>query len=147
MFGELDKYVLVFLTGLLVTYLLTPVVRGLAHKYGVVDKPDERRPHKRIIGVHAACLVAVLFPWSHSSGALDFGWWQKYALASLVLLVVGVIDDVRGMKPLIKLGGQIGAALVMWFSGTHFGQFLGHDLQRYAIRGIGMNHSGQLTKR
>jgi len=138
MFGELDKYVLVFLTGLFVTYLLTPVVRGLAHKYGVVDKPDERRPHKRItargggvavvIGVHAACLVAILFPWAQSNGALDFGWWQKYALASLVLLIVGVIDDVRGMKPFIKLGGQIAAALVMWLSGTHFGTFLGHDL-------------------
>jgi UDP-N-acetylmuramyl pentapeptide phosphotransferase/UDP-N-acetylglucosamine-1-phosphate transferase len=138
MFGEFDKYILVFLTGLLVTYLLTPVVRGLAHKYGVVDKPDERRPHKRItargggvavvIGVHAACLVAILFPWSQSGGALDFGWWQKYALASLVLLIVGVIDDVRGMKPFIKLGGQIAAALVMWLSGTRFGTFLGHDL-------------------
>ena len=138
MFGEFDKYILVFLTGLLVTYLLTPVVRGLAHKYGVVDKPDERRPHKRItargggvavvIGVHAACLVAILFPWAQSGGALDFGWWQKYALASLVLLVVGVIDDVRGMKPFIKLGGQIAAALVMWLSGTHFGTFLGHNL-------------------
>ena len=138
MFGEFDKYILVFLTGLLVTYLLTPVVRNFAHKYGVVDKPDERRPHKRItargggvavvIGVHAACLMAVLFPWAQSGGALDFGWWQKYALASLVLLVVGVIDDVRGMKPFIKLGGQIAAALVMWFSGTRFGTFLGHDL-------------------
>jgi UDP-GlcNAc:undecaprenyl-phosphate/decaprenyl-phosphate GlcNAc-1-phosphate transferase len=137
MFGELDKYLLVFLTGLLATYLLTPVVRSMAHKYGVVDKPDERRPHKRItargggvavvIGVHAACLVAVLFSSAHG-GALDFGWWQKYALASLVLLVVGVVDDVRGMKPLVKLGGQIAAALVMWFSGTHFGTFLGHDL-------------------
>ncbi len=42
--------------------------------------------------------------------------------------MVGVIDDIRGMKPLIKLGGQMAAALVMWFSGTRFGQLLGHDL-------------------
>jgi len=138
MFGDLDKYIMVFLVGLLVTYLLTPVVRGLAVHYGVVDKPDERRPHKRItargggvavvIGVHVACLVAVLFPWPHMTGALDFGWWKKYALASLVLLIVGVIDDVRGMKPLIKLGGQVAAALIMWFTGTHFGQILGIKL-------------------
>jgi len=32
------------------------------------------------------------------------------------------------MKPWIKLGGQVAAALLMWFSGTHFGQLLGHDL-------------------
>jgi UDP-N-acetylmuramyl pentapeptide phosphotransferase/UDP-N-acetylglucosamine-1-phosphate transferase len=138
MFGDLDKYILVFLVGLVVTYLLTPVVRSLAIRAGVVDLPDARRPHKRptargggvavVLGVHAACLVAILFPWPHLAGALDFAWWQKFALASLVLLVVGVIDDVRGMKPLIKLGGQVAAALLMWFSGTRFGQLLGHDL-------------------
>jgi UDP-N-acetylmuramyl pentapeptide phosphotransferase/UDP-N-acetylglucosamine-1-phosphate transferase len=138
MFGDLDKYILVFLVGLTVTYLLTPVVRGLAIRFGVVDLPDARRPHKRptargggvavVFGVQAACLVAVLFPWPKVAGALDFGWWEKFALASLVLLVVGMVDDIRGMKPWIKLGGQVAAALLMWFSGTHFGQLLGHDL-------------------
>jgi UDP-N-acetylmuramyl pentapeptide phosphotransferase/UDP-N-acetylglucosamine-1-phosphate transferase len=138
MFGDFDKYLLVFLTGLLVTYLLTPQVRRLAIRFGVVDLPDARRPHKRptargggvavVLGVHAACLVAVLFPWPSMAGSLNFAWWEKYALASLVLLVVGVIDDVRGMKPLVKLGGQAAAALIMWFSGVRFGQLLGHDL-------------------
>ncbi len=138
MFGDFDKYILVFLVGLVVTYMLTPVVRSLAVRFGVVDKPDARRPHKRItargggiavvIGVQVACLAATLFPWPTLAGGLDFLWWKKFALASLILLVVGVIDDVRGMKPVVKLGGQIAAALVMWFSGTHFGQILGHEL-------------------
>ncbi len=138
MFGDLDKYILVFLTGLVVTYSLTPVVRSLATRYGVVDKPDARRPHKRVtargggiavvIGVQVACLMAVAFPWPKLAGGLDWVWWQKYALASLILLIVGVIDDVRGMKALVKLGGQILAALMMWFSGTHFGQILGYNL-------------------
>jgi UDP-N-acetylmuramyl pentapeptide phosphotransferase/UDP-N-acetylglucosamine-1-phosphate transferase len=138
MFGDLDKYIMVFLVGLVVTYLLTPAVRGMAVRFGVVDLPDARRPHKRptarggglavVLGVHAACLVAVLFPGSRLAGALDFVWWQKFALASLVLLVVGVIDDVRGMRPLIKLGGQVAAALIMWFSGTRFGLLLGYNL-------------------
>lgn len=138
MFGDLDKYLLAFLTGLVATYLLTPAVRAAAFRFGVIDLPNERRPHKRptarggglalVLGVHAACLVAILFPWPVMAGALNVGWWEKFAAASLVLLVVGVIDDVRGMKPVIKLGGQVIAALVMWFTGTRFGQFLGHDL-------------------
>jgi UDP-GlcNAc:undecaprenyl-phosphate GlcNAc-1-phosphate transferase len=138
MFGDLDKYILVFLVGLIVTYLLTPVVRWTAIRFGVVDLPDARRPHKRttargggvavVLGVHASCLGVVLFPWPKLAGALDVLWWQKYALASLVLLIVGVIDDVRGMKPLVKLGGQVTAALIIWFSGTRFGLLLGHDL-------------------
>lgn len=138
MFGDLDKYILVFLTGLVVTYLLTPVVRAMAIRYGVVDMPNERRPHKRptarggglavVLGVHIACLVAILFPWQEMAGSLDFAWWEKFALASMVLLVVGLVDDIRGMKPLIKLGGQVLAALVMWFTGTRFGQLLGHEI-------------------
>ena len=36
MFGELGKYVAVFLTGLLVAYVLTPLVRSLASRFGVV---------------------------------------------------------------------------------------------------------------
>ena len=138
MFGDLDKYILVFLTGLLVTYLLTPLVRRLALRHGVVDMPNERRPHKRptargggvavVVGANIACLVAIFSPWPQIVGALGFAWWAKFAAASLVLLVVGVIDDVRGMKPLIKLGGQIVAALVMWFTGTRFGLFMGHPI-------------------
>jgi UDP-N-acetylmuramyl pentapeptide phosphotransferase/UDP-N-acetylglucosamine-1-phosphate transferase len=138
MFGDFDKYIMVFLVGLLVTYLLTPQVRRLAIHFGVVDLPDARRPHKRptargggvavVLGVHAACLVAILFPWPQMAGALNILWWQKFALASLVLVVVGVIDDARGMNPLIKLGGQVAAALIMCLSGVRFGQLLGHDL-------------------
>ena len=138
MFGDFDKYIIVFLTGLLVTYLLTPMVRSLATHYGVVDKPDARRPHKRVtarggglavvIGVQVACLVGLLFPGIQLPGGLDFAWWERFAFASLILLVVGIIDDVRGMKPWIKLGGQVGAALFMALTGTRFGSLLGHDL-------------------
>lgn len=138
MFGDLDKYIMVFLVGLLVTYLLTPAVRRLAIRLGMVDLPGARRPHQRptarggglavVLGVHAACLFAVLFPWPHLSNSLDFTWWRKFALASLILTVVGIIDDYRGLRPSVKLAGQITAALIMSFTGTRFGQLLGHDI-------------------
>lgn len=138
MFGALDKYLIVFLTGLAVSFGLTPVVRALACRLGVVDLPNERRPHKRptargggiavVLAVHAAYLVGLALPGAQSAGVLDIHWWQKFVLASSILVGVGLIDDVRGMKPLVKLSGQILAALVIWFSGTHFGSILGHKL-------------------
>src|SRR5262245_8628209 len=138
MFGFLDKYITVFLTGLLVSYLLTPWVRKLAVQFGVVDLPNERRPHKRptarggglavVLGVHAACLMALAFPWFQFAGSLDIHWWQRFTIASLVLLLVGLIDDVRGLSPWLKLGGQVLAALLMFFSGTRFGTFFGYQL-------------------
>lgn len=138
MFGDLDKYLMAFLTGLLVTYLLTPAVRQLATRFGVVDLPGARRPHRRptarggglavVLGFHAACLLTFLFPLPHLAGMLDFDWWRKFALASSVLALVGLVDDIHGLRPLVKLAGQIVAALMMSFSGTRFGQLLGHDV-------------------
>lgn len=138
MFGDLDKYILVFLTGLLASYSLTPVVTKLAFRFGVVDMPNVRRPHQRptargggvavFIAVQVACLLAFALPWPRHEGGLDFLWWQHFALASLILFIVGIVDDVRGMKPLVKLGGQALAALFVALSGTHFGTFLGYKL-------------------
>lgn len=138
MFGIFDKYISVFLTGFVVVYLLTPLVRSLARRYGVVDMPNARRPHKQptarggglaiVIGVHAACLVALSFPWPDMAGDFNLHWWRHFVAASLVLLVVGVIDDVSGMRPMIKLVGQAGAALLMTYGGTQFGQFFGLQL-------------------
>jgi len=137
-FGIFDKYIAVFLTGFVVVYLLTPLVRLLARRYGVVDIPNARRPHKQptarggglaiVIGVHAACLVALSFPWPDMAGDFNLHWWRHFVAASLVLLVVGVIDDVRGMRPMLKLAGQAGAALLMTYGGTQFGQFFGLHL-------------------
>jgi UDP-GlcNAc:undecaprenyl-phosphate/decaprenyl-phosphate GlcNAc-1-phosphate transferase len=138
MFDFLDKYIAVFLTGLLVSYVLTPLARQLAVRFGIVDLPNERRPHKRptargggiavVLGVHAACLMALAFPWQQFSGDLDLVWWHRFTLASLVLLVVGLVDDIRGLSPLLKLGGQILAALLIFSSGTHFGTVFGYQL-------------------
>ncbi|HTR40305.1 MAG TPA: hypothetical protein VMH87_01645 [Pseudomonadales bacterium] len=138
MFGDFDKYIMVFMTGLLVSYLLTPVVKSMAFRFGVVDLPNERRPHQRptargggvglFIAVQIACLLAVTFPWPKLAGEFNFTWWWHFAIASSILFVVGIIDDVRGMKPLIKLAGQALAALVISISGTKFGLFLGYAL-------------------
>jgi UDP-N-acetylmuramyl pentapeptide phosphotransferase/UDP-N-acetylglucosamine-1-phosphate transferase len=141
MFGNLSKYIAVFLVGFVVTYLLTPVVRSLAVRFGIVDLPDERRPHKLptarggglavFLGFHAACLVAVAFPWPKFAGELDFAWWQRLVLPSLVLLVVGLIDDIRGLRPLLKLGGQAVAAALIFLGGARFGSLFGHPLPMF----------------
>ena len=91
MFVDLQKYIAVFFVGFLVTYLLTPAVRSLAFRYGVVDKPDARRPHKRItprggglavvLGVHAACLAALFFAWPQTAGGFNFAWWRQFVFA------------------------------------------------------------------
>ncbi|HKI68638.1 MAG TPA: MraY family glycosyltransferase, partial [Verrucomicrobiae bacterium] len=138
MFNDLYKNVAVFLTALLVTYLLTPLVRSWAIRFGVVDLPNERRPHKFptarggglavVLGVYAASLVALVYPGVSQRSGFDPHWWLDFGLASLVLLVVGLVDDIRGLQPWKKLGGQVLAALLVCFSGTRFGKLFGMEV-------------------
>ena len=138
MFSTLYKYSAVFLTALVATYLLTPLVRALACRYGIMDLPNERRPHKHatarggglavFLGVNAACLVALAFPADTRPGGFDLHWWLGFAPASLVLLAVGLTDDIRGLRPWKKLVGQITAAVLICLSGTRFGKLFGFQL-------------------
>jgi len=138
MFGDFDKYLFVLLTGLTMTYLLTPFVRKWATRFGAVDLPNARRPHAVptpraggvavIIGFHIACLAALVFPWPEVAGGLDRSWWGQFTLSSLVLLLVGLIDDLRGLPPLVKLAGQTISATIVALSGVRFGSLLGFEL-------------------
>jgi len=138
MFGEFDKYIAVFLTALVVTYLLTPLVRSLACRFGIMDMPGERRQHIHptarggglavVLGVQAACLLALIFPAAARSGGFDLQWWLGFAPASLILVVVGLVDDIWGLGAWKKLAGQVAAALCVCASGTHFGKLFGYDL-------------------
>ena len=65
---------------------------------------------------------------TRSPAVLIFHWWLIFLPSSLVLLAVGLVDDIRGLGAWKKLAGQIVAALWIALSGTHFGSFFGYEL-------------------
>lgn len=137
-FHYLVKYLAVWLAGFGVTLVLTPLVRTLARRLGAVDMPDARRSHAQptprggglavVIGFYCAATLALRFPWEWSSGSLDTGWLDRYLLGSAVLVLVGLFDDVRGLRPLVKLSGQVLAAALMFSMGQSMGSLLGFNL-------------------
>lgn len=114
-------FLLVAAVAFLVTAVVTPVVARLARRAGAVDRPDERKVHARpvptlgglgmLAGFVAAVAVAALHPAFadlFTSSSEPIGLLGGVA----VIAVVGVVDDLRGMRPNVKLAGQIVAALV-----------------------------------
>jgi UDP-GlcNAc:undecaprenyl-phosphate GlcNAc-1-phosphate transferase len=132
------KYLFILLVGLLVTYVLTPVVIRFAGLIGMVDKPDERRIHQGIIprggglavfaGFHLACAAIYFLPWIPFEITLTPEWWLSFLPASLFLMIVGVADDCWGLKPRVKLGCQVLAALALYANGIHLGLLFYHPL-------------------
>lgn len=105
------------------TIVLIIALRPLAFRYGLTDRPDERKVHKGempLIGgiaIYFAILCAVALPeflfddYQHSRETLAF-----FAGATL-LMSVGVWDDWLGLSPLLRFLVQIGAGLIMVYGG------------------------------
>ena len=119
---------LTFAIALVVGLVATPIVRGFAHGQGLLDEPGGRKVHRvaipRLGGVAMAiafaAAVGVAILMSPDLGAVG-GLRPNRAAAILVgvavLVVVGVVDDVRGMRALVKLSFQVATAIVAWWLG------------------------------
>src|ERR1041385_5948864 len=93
---------------------LTPLVRALARRIGIVAKPKIDRWHKKPtamlggLGIWLSVIITYLFFLPHNSQT-----WVIVA-CSTFLFFVGLVDDVIHTKPYQKLIGQIiGAAAVV----------------------------------
>jgi len=127
---------LVFVAAMVVALILTPAMRAIGHRYGLLDQPDERKIHEipipRLGGIGMAIAFAVAIGmamlYSPDLGALGSVRPNRAPaiLAGVaVLLLVGIWDDVRGMRPLVKLGFQVGAATLAWWLGLSIEKLVG----------------------
>jgi UDP-GlcNAc:undecaprenyl-phosphate GlcNAc-1-phosphate transferase len=95
--------------------VLTPLAGRLAERWGAIVHPDARRAHERPTPTCGGIALYVGF-WV---GLAVWGWPLSASalvlfVASLVLLVVSVIDDLRGLSPLLRLLIHVLVACFLW---------------------------------
>jgi UDP-N-acetylmuramyl pentapeptide phosphotransferase/UDP-N-acetylglucosamine-1-phosphate transferase len=120
------------------TYLFTWIVIRIAPRLGLLDEPRDRHEHGAatptsggmalFLGFHIGCAVIFLYPWSKFAGSLDAEWWFSVLGCSSLLLAIGVMDDRWGIRPLVKLIGQVGVAVLAWSVGLRMGNLAGWEL-------------------
>ena len=114
---------LTFAVACVVGLVVTPIVRHYAHRLELLDRPGGRKVHQvpvpRLGGVAMTLAFAagVAFAiWAASE--LGSAAFLRLSLAPAILggvgllLVVGVVDDIRGMPAFAKLAGQVAVALL-----------------------------------
>ncbi len=109
-----------FCLSLGLSFWFVPRVRAAALRIGFVDRPDGRLKRQETpvaylggLAVYIAFLVSV---------ALTFGFSQEVLgllLASALVVVFGLIDDMGALSPWVKLAGQVLACLVLIRSGVY----------------------------
>jgi UDP-GlcNAc:undecaprenyl-phosphate GlcNAc-1-phosphate transferase len=95
---------------------LTPLVRGVARRAGLVAKPKIDRWHKKPtamcggIALWLSVTISYLVLLPHT----PYGW--RIIIASTFLFGVGLVDDLIHIKPYQKLVGQImGSAYIVYY--------------------------------
>lgn len=126
-----NPFLLIFAIAFMGCVLATPLVTRIAIWAGAVDRPDQfRRIHKgatpRMGGLGLAFGLALgislVVVGGYLSEWVGYAEWSRslwaLLLASLIIIVVGAVDDTRGVGPRLKLIGQATAVLVLYLGGV-----------------------------
>jgi UDP-GlcNAc:undecaprenyl-phosphate GlcNAc-1-phosphate transferase len=101
-----------------VTVLLTPLLIWLCHRWQVLDFPGRLKIHARPIprlgGVAVALAIALAAFLRHPLAAkLEWPFFASLAL----IWASGLVDDIRGLSPILRLAAQVVGAIFLWTAG------------------------------
>ena len=145
-FEIVQGYLGVGLVAFLVTLIAVPIVRKLAIANGIVDRPSEARKQHRMpiaymggVAVYLGLMAGILYSYIAGSvpgmmtfhptehllnGAFHHVVPPSVLLGLTIIMLVGLFDDIWGVAPRVKVGGQLiaAAALAMQDVGTKVAQ-------------------------
>ena len=125
--GRLTPFAIVFFAALALTLVLTPIVREVNRRLGMVDKPDPRRINKvpiprgggvaLFLGLFGSFIVYVFATGSRWVGSGVGTHPVRVTALAGILFLIGLADDKWSLPPKLKLLGQIAVAFATWFWG------------------------------
>jgi len=99
-------------------WLFTPLARVIAFRTNILDVPDARKIHKEptpLLGgaaIYLALLITLLFVPGLSPQLVGI------LIGSGIILVMGIVDDARGLSALFRIAGQMLAVSVVMSQGV-----------------------------
>jgi UDP-GlcNAc:undecaprenyl-phosphate GlcNAc-1-phosphate transferase len=115
-------YFLLFGMSFLFVYALTPFIRKFALKINFVDQPDARKVHKKATALLGGASVFIgFFLMIIFESIINYHVnldrnLVGFLAGAFIIFILGVIDDRKGMKPQVKMLGQVIVSLVFIFT-------------------------------
>ncbi len=109
---------LLIIFSMIVSLILTPIVIKVSHKLGVVDQPNFRKVHKKPTSVLGGTVILLSFLLGIWLGHPIETVVKPLVIGAVLIYLVGLIDDIYDLTPILKLLGQVIAALVVVYYGV-----------------------------
>jgi len=134
----MTSYYIVFLIPIILSYLLTPLAKYTAMKIGAIDVPkDERRVHKvpipRLGGlaIYLATMISMFIFLDLDKTIISI------MIGGTIIVISGIIDDIKPMSAKMKLLFQILASIVLILGDVKI-EFLGNPFVKNGIINLGI---------
>jgi len=113
-------YFFTFMLALFLCLYIIPIVKQAALQYDIVDKPDGNLknhaspvPYLGGLAVYVSFLLTLGLTFHFSNEVLGL------LLSGTIVILLGIIDDLKALSPQLKLAGQAIAILVLMKSGIY----------------------------
>ncbi|MFQ5498161.1 MAG: glycosyltransferase family 4 protein [Candidatus Zixiibacteriota bacterium] len=115
------------LLALVLSKTLVPLMISLGHKWSLLDLPGRHKRHERPVPVlggialFATVWVTLLTYWLLVPGSvMESGREILFVFCgALIVVLIGLSDDLKPITAGVKLLGQVAAGLVVYFGGLH----------------------------
>lgn len=121
---------LIVLVSFLVSCALVPLVMRVAKHIGAMDQPNERKIHKKPLPTLGGIAIFLAFLIGYMLFAEQNTLMLSALIASFLVVILGIIDDIKPIKAIYKFMAQIVIAGIVVFYG---------DLQLTNITALGLN--------
>lgn len=98
---------------IIISLLVTPWVKRLAIRVNAMDVPDKRKVHQGLMPRMGGLAVFISFAVTALITRPLTPAMAGLLLGGLVIIIIGIMDDIKGLSPKQKLVGQIIASLAV----------------------------------
>ncbi len=127
----LSPYIYVFYAAFLVSFFFTPIMRAIAMNYGIIDRPDlARKIHREPVAYLGGAAVFLGWIFGLAMSRLVYlhrvgGGGDQHVriqfsivIGAAVIVIIGLWDDIRSIRPNMKIIGQVLAAVLLLTQGV-----------------------------
>ena len=100
-------------TTFLISALLVPYISDIATYIGALDKPNARKIHKKLMPRLGGLAIYFGFLIGYMLFSKQSIQMNSILIGSFLIILTGVIDDIRPLKASSKFIGQIAASLII----------------------------------